>query len=129
MKKQVLSALVVDDDNMIREMMRLTLKRIGIIVIGEAGDADGVAHILSKESPDMVFLDIGLPGESGFSIIKKIRAAHPNTRVMMISAETGANKVKKAIAEGAIGYIVKPFTPDKIIKAIQSAFPKFRPEE
>lgn len=129
MKKQFLSAVIVDDDSMIREVLRLTLKRIGIIVLGEAGDADATANILSKESPDMVFLDIVLPGESGFSILKKIRSDHPNTRVLMISGETGANKVKKAISEGAKGYIAKPFTPDKVINAIKSAFPKFKPAE
>ena len=129
MKNQALSAIVVDDDSMIREMLRLTLKRIGIIVLGEAGDAESATHILGKENPDMVFLDIVLPGESGFSVLKKIRSSHPKTKVFMISAETGANKVKKAISEGAKGYIAKPFTPDKVIKAIKSAFPKFKQAE
>ncbi|MDH5436261.1 MAG: response regulator [Gammaproteobacteria bacterium] len=129
MKKQALSALVVDDDSTIREMLRLTLRRIGIMVTGEAGDANAVANILSKDTPDMVFLDIVLPGESGFLILKKIRSSHPATSVIMISSETGADKVKKAISEGAKGYIVKPFTPDKVIKAIKSVFPDFKPEE
>ena len=129
MNRQVLSAIVVDDDSMIREMLRLTLKGIGVIVIGEAGDADAAANVLSKESPDMVFLDIVMPGESGFSVLKKIRSDYPNTCVIMISGETGMNKVQKAISEGAKGYIAKPFTPDKVIKAIKSAFPKFKFED
>ena len=126
MSKQSLSAVIVDDDSMIREVLRLTLKRIGIIVLGEAGEAEAASSILSKESPDMVFLDIVLPGESGFSVLKNIQSEHTDTCVIMISGETGANKVKKAITEGAKGYIVKPFTPDKVINTIKSVFPKFK---
>ncbi|MDH5191181.1 MAG: response regulator [Gammaproteobacteria bacterium] len=129
MGKQSLSAIIVDDDSIIREVLRVTLKRIGIIVEAEAGDANAADSALGKSSPDMVFLDIVLPGESGFSVLKKIKSENPKTRVIMISGESGANKVKKAIESGAQGYIVKPFTPDKVIKAIQSVFPAFKIQE
>jgi len=118
-----LGILIVDDDSIIREMLRLILKKEGLTKIEEAGDGEKARIMLHKMKQDVVFLDINMPGEDGFSILDHIKADYSATHVIMFSAETSAEKVKKALAAGASGFVAKPFNAARVIDNIKKIFP------
>ncbi|NVK26137.1 MAG: response regulator [Gammaproteobacteria bacterium] len=109
-----LSFLIVDDVSAVREFMRQSLNHLGAVDVYEASNGQMAIEKYSSNFPDVVFLDIELPDTDGLSILKKIKAIKSDAFVVMISAYSSVDNVKSTIADGASGFIVKPFSPQKI---------------
>lgn len=113
--------LIVDDDDMIRSYLSMILRQEGYVIAGEVGDVPRARKVLSQKPVSVVFLDINLPGQDGLSALKDIHAEYPTVHVIMISSDATSENVKSAIAQGAQGFVTKPFAADKVIQATQRA--------
>ena len=111
--------LIVDDSAVNRNILRNILEKEGYDDIAEAEDGDeGLDEYLDK-LPDIVILDISMPGISGIELLKHIKAHDPGARVIMLSAD-GQQKVKdEAASYGANEYITKPYQISEIMNAVK----------
>lgn len=113
--------VIVDDDRFIREILNLILRQQEFDIIGSADDGERGLKMIQRYNPELVFLDINMPGMDGMEVLAKVRADHPDTQVIMISGAATVDKVKSAIAAGAVGFVVKPFSPEAVLTTLQRA--------
>lgn len=110
--------MIVDDNQTARTALRLIINhQPGYKVVGEAGDGDSALNKALALRPDLVCLDIGLPGSSGLEVLGMLRTLLPATAVVMVSANNDMPTVREAVLRGAAGFIVKPFN----LAAVQAA--------
>ncbi len=117
------SLLVVDDSATMRKIITRTIRKAGLSVnddILEAADGKEALEKLSAGSVDVVLCDINMPEMDGLEFVKKARELDScaNTKIVMISTESSNDVISDAKAEGADGFITKPFTPEKIEKEL-----------
>lgn len=116
-KKRV---LIVDDHPIFRAgLTGLVNLEAELIVCGEANDATQAMHALEKLHPDLVLLDMSLPGKGGLELLKDIRALSPQTPVLIISMHDETLYAERVIKAGGRGYIMKQEGPEKIVQAIR----------
>ncbi len=121
---KTLNVLIIDDDSLIREMLRLILTEGGFTICGEAGDAAETRRQLKYNPPDVVLLDIVIPGEdNGLDLLRFIKKDYPEIHVIMISGEPSSKRVQTAISSGARGFIVKPFNAQNVMSAVKRLLP------
>ena len=101
------SVLVVDDIDLFRTGLAAALQREGFEVVGEADDAEAAISEAESLQPDLVLLDILMPGISGLDAVEKIRAVSPDSRVVMLSGSESEEDLLECIKAGARGYLVK----------------------
>jgi len=119
-----LTVLIIDDDSLIREMLRLILIESGLTVTGEAGDGATTRRLLKENPPNVVLLDIVLPGEDdGLDLLRFIKKEYPEIHVIMVSGEPSSERVQTAISSGARGFIVKPFNAQNVMSAFKRLIP------
>jgi len=100
--------LVVDDDEVFREALGHVLTADGgMVVVGQAPDGARIESVVADLAPDVVLLDIRMPGRSGIDTARAIREASPVTRVVMLTASDEENDLFDAIVAGANGYVLK----------------------
>jgi two-component system, chemotaxis family, chemotaxis protein CheY len=116
-----ISAVIADDNDTTRAMLRGILRQEGIEVIGEAKDGPSAVAMVRKFAPKVLCLDVNMPNGSGLDALKQIKADHPATRVLMVTGSTDRDTVQAAIAGGASGYVVKPFNAAKVLAAVTQA--------
>ncbi|MFA5937684.1 MAG: response regulator [Candidatus Paceibacterota bacterium] len=110
--------MIVDDSPILRSTMRTVLERSGYQITGEAGNADEAYALYGKERPDLVLLDILLPGESGLDILRKLKATDSTAQVLIITAVNQEAVNEEAKQLGARGILYKPFDPSELTAAI-----------
>ncbi|WP_404419945.1 response regulator [Marinospirillum sp.] len=113
--------LIVDDTSVMRSLLKQIIKSKGFDVVGEAGDGHQALKLFRELKPRVVCLDIEMPEMNGLDVLARIKEEAPQTGVVMITGDSQASSVKKAIAAGANGYIVKPFNGTRVMEAIQKA--------
>lgn len=114
--------LIVDDEEVVRDSLVLTLKKD--YKLFESHDANSALEILSKESIDLVLLDIRLPGISGLAILNEIKRQWPSIEVIMLSAQNDAKTSLEATKLGAYDFIAKPYQTENLIVVCQRALEK-----
>lgn len=112
--------LVVDDAAFMRMMLRNALVRGGHEVV-EASNGEEALRAYAEHRPDLVTMDITMPGEDGVSVMKSLRERYPDARFVMCSAMGQQHLVVDALANGAIDFVVKPFKPERILEAVAKA--------
>ena len=112
--------LVIDDHPVVREVLPAVLaKAFGEVEVHAAGDlADALQWAREHGAPDMVLLDLGLPGCSGIEALASLRQSHPGVRIVIFSAADDSELICAALRGGAAGYIPKTATPDVIVAAL-----------
>ena len=116
-----LTILLVDDHAVVREGYRRLLARQGdIIVIGEAADANEAHDLFSRLSPQIVVMDISLPGISGIEAMRRMLAQVPSTRVLMFSMHEDVIFARRALQAGAFGYVTKASAPAVLVEAVHT---------
>ncbi len=119
------TVMVVDDSVTMRQMVSFALTNAGYQVV-EAGDGEeAVGKLKGGAKPSLVIADLNMPIMDGLSLIKAIRAM-PNfkfTPVLMLTTEADESKKKEGQSVGATGWIVKPFNPEQLLKAIEKVMP------
>lgn len=117
--------LVVDDDTLMREVLKAILRSEGFTVVGEAKDGQSGIALVERLLPDAVCLDVNMPGISGLDTLKILREKFPDIRVVMITGDASMTTVREAVSFGAVGYIIKPFNAGRVADTLKAAF---RPE-
>jgi len=112
--------LIVDDSASMRQLVSFALKDAGYEVIAAADGKDAL-NKLSGAKADMVVTDLNMPNMDGIELIKQLRKlpAHKFTPVIMLTTESQEGKKQEGKAAGASGWIVKPFTPEKLMEVIK----------
>jgi DNA-binding NarL/FixJ family response regulator len=112
--------LIVDDHPMMREGLRGTINREpDLVVCGEAANANQALDAVPKLAPDLVLVDITMPGKSGLELVKDLKALHPNLAILGISMHEETLYAERMLRAGAGGYITKQQPPEELIKAIR----------
>jgi len=115
----VISVLLVDDHAVVREGYRRLLEsRHHIRVIGEAGNAGEACELARARAPDVIVMDIALPGVSGIEAMRRMLAQQPQLRVLMFSMYDDAVFAARALQAGACGYLSKASAPEVLIEAV-----------
>jgi two-component system response regulator NreC len=112
--------LVVDDHAVVRSGLRLVLEREeGIEVVAEAGTADEGIRAARLEKPDVVLLDVVMPGRSGLEAAEEIISASKGARVLVLSMQDDPTYVREAFAAGASGYMLKEAADIELVQAVR----------
>jgi NarL family two-component system response regulator LiaR len=123
MEGQSIRLMIVDDHAMVRKGMTAFLNEYeGISVIGEAvGGSDAIQHI-EQLNPDIVIIDLLMPGMDGIQTIRKIIDIRPEQRIILLTAYDKEDKLFQAVKAGAMGYLVKTDSPEDLVQAIRRVF-------
>jgi two-component system invasion response regulator UvrY len=115
------SVLLVDDHAVVREGYSRLLERHGDIkVIGEAGDAATAHSLFCRLDPQIVVMDISMPGTSGIEAMRRMLLFKPEARVLVFSMHEDIIFVRRALQAGAFGYVTKASAPNVLVQAIHS---------
>lgn len=112
------SVVVVDDDSMMREMLKLILRSESYSVVGEASNGQDAITLCEKLAPTLVLLDINMPKMDGLQALDEIRRASPESMVIMVSADATMDRVSEAVKKGAAGFVVKPLNAATVLDRI-----------
>ena len=111
---------IVDDHPLVRESLAALINRQpDLRVCGQAGDSASAYAALDRAPADVVVVDLSLPGESGLELIKRLQALTPRPRILVVSMHDEAFYAERTLRAGALGYIMKHETTDKVIDAIR----------
>ncbi len=116
----MIKILIIDDERPIRETLEMFLREKGYEVL-TSEDGEGGLEALQNERPEIVILDIRLPGMDGLEVLRRIREAGEYIHVIMITAYRDAETTKQAMKLGAYEYIHKPLDADEFEVAIERA--------
>lgn len=112
--------LIVDDHQLVRSGLRRLLEaQEDMTVEDEAGNAADGIRLARLHKPDVVLLDVGMPGRSGVEAAPEIREAAPDARVLVVSMEDDPSYVREAFAAGASGYVLKEAADDDLLTAVR----------
>ncbi len=118
---QPISVLIVDDHPVVRRGLRVLLDVAGgIVVAGEAGDGDAALALAAECAPDVILLDLKLPGVDGIAVLGELKARDSHARVLVLTSATEPASASLAMRSGAAGVLYKDVDPDALVRAIRS---------
>lgn len=121
MSEASIRLLVVDDHPVVRQGLRTFLEtRNDFEVVGEAGDGETAVAEASRLRPDVILMDLVMPGVDGLAAIDRIRAAEPSARILVLTSFASADQVLPALRAGAAGYLLKDAAPAEVEAAIRA---------
>ncbi|GJL66823.1 MAG: chemotaxis protein CheY [Nitrospirales bacterium] len=111
-----MKALVIDDSKAMRIILKQILESIGGIVEEAGNGKEGLEKLKMMEEPDVILVDWNMPEMNGLDFVRTIRSedVYRNISLVMVTTETEASQMKKALEAGANEYVMKPFTKDVI---------------
>lgn len=118
---QPVRVLLCDDHEMVRAGLRSFFEvQDGIEVTGEAGTAEQALALVATTKPDVVLMDLMLPGMSGIEAVRRITADHPDVKVLVLTSFAGDDTVIEAVRAGAAGYLLKDIKPSELAGALRT---------
>jgi two-component system, NarL family, response regulator NreC len=116
----VIRVVLVDDHAVVRSGLRLLLDaEDDIEVVGEAGDGRNAVFAVRAQLPDVVLLDVVMPGESGIEVLPKLLHEAPEAKVLVLSMQDDPSYVREAFAVGARGYVLKEAADAEVVGAVR----------
>lgn len=112
--------LIVDDHPLWRDAVARDLSEAGYEVVGTAGDGAEAVRLAAETKPNVVVLDLQMPRLSGVEVTARVVRAHPQIRVLVLSASGEQNDVLEAVKAGATGYLVKSASREELLEAVRS---------
>jgi DNA-binding NarL/FixJ family response regulator len=125
-----LSVFIVDDHDLFREGVKARVSE-HFEVVGEADDADPAIDLIREREPDVVLLDVHLPGGGGQRVAREVSKTHPNVTFLALSMSSDRNDVIEVIGAGASGYLTKHASVDEVVEAVKKVAtgePVFSPQ-
>jgi two-component system, NarL family, response regulator DegU len=113
--------MLVDDHSVLRQGMRRTFEEEGYEVVAEANDGNEAIRLASQFTPDVIVMDVSMPGMDGVEATRRIIAANPSQRIVMLTMHIDHAVMSDALKAGAIGYVTKDCTTDEIIDIVKQA--------
>ena len=112
--------LMIDDHPIVRSGIRMLLEKAGNLeVVGEADRGDEAVALIKRLKPDVLLLDMEMPGKTGVEVAREVEAAHLPVRVLALSAHDDEDYIMNLLENGAAGYLTKEEALDTIVEAIQ----------
>jgi DNA-binding NarL/FixJ family response regulator len=116
-----IQVVLADDHDLVRSGIKALLSTVeGVHVIAEARNGTELLALLDSVKPDVVMTDISMPGMDGITAIAEIHARHPQVKVIVLSMYDTVDFVKRAVANGACGYLMKDAPPFELEQALRS---------
>jgi len=116
----MIKVLVADDHPVVREGVRRILQEaVEIEIVGEVGRGDEVEPAVRRLKPDVLVLDIGMPGPSFLDVLGAVATARPETRTLILSAQPEEEYAVRALRGGATGYLTKGYSPADLLEAVR----------
>jgi len=116
-----ISVLIVDDHPVVRQGLRVLLEvQDGIEVAGEAGDGPAALALAAEREPDVILLDLKLPGMDGIAVLGELTARYDRSRVLVLTSVTDHASAAAALRAGAAGVLYKDVDPDALVRAIRA---------
>jgi DNA-binding NarL/FixJ family response regulator len=113
--------VLVEDHELFRKGLRGLLEEEGIEVVDEAPDGEQAVDLVSASAPDVVVMDINMPGKSGIEATREIRRRSPTSRVLILSVYENDESISEAIVAGACGYLLKDSAVEDISAGVRAA--------
>jgi DNA-binding NarL/FixJ family response regulator len=118
----LIRVLLVDDHPMVRTGLRVFLSESSdVAVVGELSDGDAALSFVQREVPDVVLMDLSMPGVDGIAATRAISAAHPEVKVVVLTTFVDRERVLEAVDAGAVGYLLKDADPEELVRSIRAA--------
>lgn len=118
-----IKVLIVDDHNLVREGLKAVFDQGDEVdIVGEAGSGEEALEMVDKVKPDVILMDISMPGMNGIQATKLIREKHPEARIVMLTMLDQEGYVYEAVKAGATGYMLKNTSSDDLVHAIQTVY-------
>ena len=116
-----LRVVLVDDHPVYREGLAKLLRHSGVDVVAQAGNGEGALAIVEDTAPDVVVMDLNMPGMSGVDVTRRLIERTPASRVLVVSVSAQEEDVTEAILAGASGYVLKDGPVEEVVAGIQAA--------
>lgn len=113
--------MLVDDHPLVRSAIRQAITAPDVEMVGEAATAEEAFDIAPRVRPDVMLVDITLPGMSGIQLVRELAPRLPDTRLVMLTVSTAERDVMEAMDSGASGYLTKDLTPEALLRAVRGA--------
>jgi NarL family two-component system response regulator LiaR len=115
--------LLVDDHDVVRKGLRALLDREpGVEVTGEAADGEQAVRATDRLRPDVILMDLEMPGIGGVEATRQITQTHPEVRIVVLTSHAAEQDVFPALKAGALGYVLKHSAPEDVLHAIRQAY-------
>jgi two-component system invasion response regulator UvrY len=115
----MIRVLLVDDHAVVRTGFRLLLQsRPEMSVIAEAESGEAACQLYLELTPDVAVMDLAMPGMGGLEALRRIRAKHPQARILTLSAHDDPMHARRALQEGALGFLSKRSAPEALLEAV-----------
>ena len=113
--------LIVDDSALVRQHVSMVLKRAGFLLAEAADGQEGLSVVDSNRRIDLVICDINMPKMNGLEMVENVKGKPENATlpILMLTTEGDISLVKRAKKAGAVGWIVKPFNPARLLETVQ----------
>jgi two-component system, NarL family, response regulator DegU len=121
------SVLLVDDHTMLRQGLRRALEGEGITVVAEASDGEEAIRLALAHQPDVILMDVSMPGVDGIEATRQIMRADQRHRIVMLTMHIDRDVIDRAIRAGAVGYLTKESSINDVVMAIKLAANGDRP--
>lgn len=118
-------ALVIEDETLIRLDIVETLQDAGYTVVAEGASGDEAVGLAAEHNPDLIVMDVKMPGMDGLTAAERI-LAEQQVAIVMLTAFSQKELVERARDAGAMAYVVKPFTPEHLVPAVEIALSRSR---
>ena len=119
--RPAITVLIADDHPVVRQGLAVLLEvQDDLVLVGEASDGMEAVRLTLERSPDVLLLDLKLPGLDGMGVLAHLRAQRAATRVLVLTSATGPTGPALALQAGAAGFLYKDVDPDALVRAIRS---------
>lgn len=119
--------LIVDDNDLMRTLLRGILRNENCQVIGEARNGNIALESIARDKPDIVFLDVVMPEMDGLETLQNIKRKYPEIVVVMVTGNPSKENVEESIQGGASGFIIKPFNSAKVLDTLNRVILDVKP--
>jgi two-component system invasion response regulator UvrY len=116
----VITVMLVDDHALVRMGFRMLLANAQVEVVGEAGDGEQACLEYPRTRPDVVVMDLSMPGMGGLEAVRRLLAQDPKARILALSAHEDTAHPRRVLKAGALGYLAKRSAPEALITAVRA---------
>ncbi|MBW0255007.1 response regulator transcription factor [Cellulomonas sp. PS-H5] len=123
-----ITVLLADDHHLVRSgLAGLVDAADGMRVVGQAADGAAAVALAAELAPDVILMDLSMPGTEGVEATRQVLAARPATRVVVLTSFSDHDRVSAAVGAGAVGYLLKDCEPEELVAAVRSAARGYAP--